>query len=202
MRKVNLFALTGFGNGALHALQKQNICINRLYTRKEKGLFPYFSVEPIDDIAKQLGISVIYIDNNTEWDVVETADINLVVSFHRILKKKHLSMARYNINVHPSLLPSYKGPTPTNWMIEKNEKICGISAHLMTHNIDEGTIIFQKEYPLMQNNDPDLRKFLASKIEFCVNRLIDCFEAWKVIKNDYPESYYPSFHEITRKEDV
>lgn len=202
MRKVNLFALTGFGNGALHALQKQNICINRLYTRKEKGPFPYFSVNPIDDVAKQLGVSVIYIDNNAEWDIVENADINLVVSFHRILKKKHLNMARYNINVHPSLLPSYKGPTPTNWMIEKNEKICGISAHLMTHNIDEGTIIFQQEYPLMQNNDPDLRKFLASKIEFCVNQLIDCFEAWKVIKNDYPESYYSSFHEITRKEDA
>lgn len=49
------------------------------------------------------------------------------------------------INVHPSLLPGYKGPCPMRWVIVHGEKFTGVSAHLITNKIDSGTIIYQEK---------------------------------------------------------
>lgn len=55
------------------------------------------------------------------------------------------SIKNYCINFHGSLLPKYRGRTPHVWAIINNEKITGITAHLMTENCDEGDIVYQKK---------------------------------------------------------
>ena len=57
------------------------------------------------------------------------------------------------INIHPSLLPKYGGKgmygkNVHNAVIENNEKISGITVHLVNNNYDEGEIIFQKSINL------------------------------------------------------
>ncbi len=55
------------------------------------------------------------------------------------------------INIHPSLLPGYKGASPIRWVLINGETITGVSAHLMTKEIDAGKIIYQEEVPIDAN---------------------------------------------------
>ena len=198
--KINLFAFTGFGNVALKTLLTfTNVKIIKLYTRKEKGIYPHYEEQQLDNLAEENNIVVKYIDNLSNWDIDDSADINLVVTFHRIFNQTHLSMAKHNINIHPSLLPSYKGPTPTNWMIHNNEKECGISMHLLNLEIDTGDIIYQKAYPLVQQDDSSLREFLASKVEEPIEYLISNFPNYEPIQSRYTSSVYPSYNRISQE---
>ena len=192
--KINLFALTGFGNKAIEYLIKKNIDIKCLYTRKEKNKFPYYKEENISKVAQKYNIPLVYVDYKKSWDIKDSVDINLIVTFHRIFKKQHLKKAKFNINIHPSLLPSYKGPTPTNWMIHNKEKICGLTAHFVSSEIDSGDIISQFEYPLIATTDSKLRYFLAIKTKDIIDDITKKFPNYTIIKNNYKESYYKSYY--------
>lgn len=52
------------------------------------------------------------------------------------------------INVHPSLLPKYRGPTPVFWMLFHDETEAGITIHEMTPKIDVGPVLSQASLPL------------------------------------------------------
>jgi len=193
--KVNLFALTGFGNNALKVLLKiEDINILKVYTRKEENPFPYYKEEQLEQLAFKNNIEVKYVVRQGEWEIDEKADLNLVVTFHRIFKKKHLSLGVYNINIHPSLLPSYRGPTPTNWMIQNGEKETGISVHYMNENIDDGDIIYQRSYPLLEETDSQLRKSLSNRIDDAIYFIVANYNKYKSIKSKYESSYFPSYY--------
>lgn len=192
--KVNLLALTGFGNIALKTLLGSRAHVLSVYTRQEKGKFPYYRQEQLVKMAVKRGVPVKIVPRNRDWSIQEKADINLAATFHRILHKKHMAKAKININIHPSLLPSYKGPTPTNWMIHNKRKKCGITAHLITESIDEGEIIYQKAYPLNFKADSQLRKFLAQKTKDVVRYILMNYPNYKSIKSKYEKSYYESYY--------
>ncbi|WP_373036543.1 formyltransferase family protein [Sulfurimonas sp.] len=193
--KINLFALTGFGNIALKTLLKyKDINIVTLYTRKETDCFPYYDEEQLDSLAQKNNIDVKYIKNDDDWDIKDSVDLNLIVTFHRVFKKSHLDKGTYNINIHPSLLPSYKGPTPTNWIIHNKEKECGISAHFVSEEVDSGDIIYQESFPLLQQDDASLRKFLALKSENIIHFIILNFPDYNTIESIYEQSSYESFY--------
>ena len=61
-----------------------------------------------------------------------------------ILKEGHLSLARFTLNIHPSLLPNSRGRDPIVHSLLNNEKL-GFTFHAITLEIDQGPIIFQKE---------------------------------------------------------
>jgi methionyl-tRNA formyltransferase len=197
--KINLFTLTGFGNVVLKILLALDVKILKVYSRKEKGEFPYYKVENLSMLCKRRGIPIKFISRSRHWSIDNNADINLVSTFHRILSAKHLSQAKVNINIHPSLLPSYKGPTPTNWMIHNKSKVCGITAHYLNANIDGGEIIYQKKYKLKSKTDNRLRKFLADKAAYAVTYIIKHYPNYHPIKSKYEESCYSSYYKEIKK---
>lgn len=74
------------------------------------------------------------------------------IYYRQILPKSLLSIAKFaSINIHPSLLPHYRGPVPTAWTIENGEKYFGITIHLMDEGIDTGDILVQEKYPIIEN---------------------------------------------------
>jgi methionyl-tRNA formyltransferase len=52
---------------------------------------------------------------------------------------------KYAFNIHGSLLPKYRGRTPHVWAIINNEKVTGITVHLIDDGCDTGDIVYQKE---------------------------------------------------------
>ena len=49
------------------------------------------------------------------------------------------------INVHPSLLPLYRGPSPIQWAILSGDEMTGITLIRMNEKMDEGDVIYQEQ---------------------------------------------------------
>lgn len=70
-------------------------------------------------------------------------DYLLSINYLFILEEDILERAHVAVNFHGSLLPKYRGRTPHVWAIINGEKECGITAHLMSAECDDGDIVKQ-----------------------------------------------------------
>src|ERR1035437_7714046 len=79
------------------------------------------------------------------------ADIFIVASFGKILPDWLIYMPKFKtLNVHPSLLPKLRGPSPIQGAILSGEKT-GVTIQRINERMDEGPIIAQKEVTLPEN---------------------------------------------------
>jgi methionyl-tRNA formyltransferase len=76
----------------------------------------------------------------------EAWDVFVVASFGKILPKAFLDIPRRGVvNMHPSLLPRLRGPSPVRSAILENERETGVSIMLLNERMDEGPIIAQRK---------------------------------------------------------
>jgi methionyl-tRNA formyltransferase len=97
------------------------------------------------------------------------------------------------VNLHPSLLPNYKGCFSSTWAIINNEKHTGITYHMMTKNIDEGNILLQESIDI---TDTDTSYSLFHKlVTLGISRLGNVFRSINSgcvgIPQEGKGSYYP-----------
>lgn len=93
-----------------------------------------------------------------------SADIYILASFGQILGAEILSMPLIALNIHPSLLPRYRGPAPINWALINGDEITGVTIIKMEPEVDAGKIIIQKEFPIYpDDNSLTLEKRLAEE---------------------------------------
>lgn len=92
-------------------------------------------------------------------------DLIVLAAYGQIIPKKILDLPGFGcVNLHPSLLPYYRGPSPIQTAILNNEPITGISLILMDEKIDHGPILAQKKVPISFNdNAQTLSQKLAQK---------------------------------------
>ncbi|MBT4002414.1 MAG: hypothetical protein HOF10_03750 [Chloroflexi bacterium] len=73
-------------------------------------------------------------------------DIVFTVCFPRKIPKKWLEISNLGfLNLHPSLLPKYRGPAPLFWQFRAGEENMGVTLHFMDEEMDTGYIIAQKK---------------------------------------------------------
>jgi len=76
-----------------------------------------------------------------------------LAGFMKILSKKFLkSFSGKVINIHPSLLPKYKGLNTHERVIKNNEKYSGCTVHYVNEKLDSGKIIMQKRVKILKND--------------------------------------------------
>ena len=76
-------------------------------------------------------------------------DVILVCHFQQILKKNIIQIpVKGCINLHPALLPKYRGLSPQHWPIINGDKETGITVHFVNEGIDSGDIIVQHKISL------------------------------------------------------
>ena len=74
-------------------------------------------------------------------------DLFIVASYGKIIPKSILDILKFGmLNVHPSLLPKFRGPSPIQAFILSGEKKTGVTIMLMDDKIDHGQILLQKEF--------------------------------------------------------
>jgi methionyl-tRNA formyltransferase len=77
------------------------------------------------------------------------ADIFVVVAYGRLIPREVFTLPRFGtINLHPSLLPRYRGAAPIEWAIMRGESGTGVTVQLINERLDAGDIVLQKEIPL------------------------------------------------------
>lgn len=81
-------------------------------------------------------------------------DLIWVTDYRYLLPANVFNSSRLGaINLHPSLLPAYRGRAPVNWAILEGEKLLGLTAHFIDAGMDSGDIIAQVSYELARDED-------------------------------------------------
>jgi phosphoribosylglycinamide formyltransferase-1 len=78
-----------------------------------------------------------------------------LAGFMRVLSKNFIKKFRGKIvNIHPSLLPKYKGLDTHVKAIRNKDKVAGCTVHYVTAKLDSGKIILQKEVKILKKETP------------------------------------------------
>ena len=148
-------------------LKKSPIIINLVISSnsKAKGL----------DYAKKNNIkSKVFIfskKSKCEVDILKILKKNKIkliclAGFMKILS--HNFIKKFNgkiLNIHPSLLPKYKGLNTHQKAIQNNEKFSGCTVHFVSSKLDSGKIILQKKVKICKTDTPEKLAKKVLKIE-------------------------------------
>ena len=168
--KVAVF-ISGTGSNLKNLIKFSNkknspISINLIIsnTKKAKGL-KYANQYNIE--KKVLNFNNNNIDEKKILDFLIKKEINFIclAGFMKILSKNFIKRFKGKIiNIHPSLLPKYKGLNTHERVINNNENISGCSVHYVTGKLDSGKIIMQKKIKISKEDTAiSLRKKILKK---------------------------------------
>jgi len=105
--------------------------------------------------ADLLDIPSVRIASKNEDDIIKifeayNIDIIVMAGWMRVVSKKFIdAFPGRIINLHPSLLPKYKGLHAIRQAIEAGESETGCSVHYVTEELDSGAVIRQTEVPIL-----------------------------------------------------
>jgi len=107
--------------------------------------------------AAKFGIPHCYVDAKDEEQMIELfkawrVDLIVLAGYMRIIKNPDGFPAPI-INVHPSLLPKYKGLNVVEAAMEAGDKVTGCTVHYVNEELDGGEIILQGEVPILPDDD-------------------------------------------------
>tara|TARA_B100000902_G_scaffold248802_1_gene235462 strand:- start:454 stop:1035 length:582 start_codon:yes stop_codon:yes gene_type:complete len=112
--------------------------------------------------------------NFSESELLSILEINKIemiclAGFMKILSKNFIKKFKGKIlNIHPSLLPKYKGLNTHERVLNNKEKYSGCTVHFVNSRLDSGKIIIQKKVKILKN---ETKASLAKKILILEHKL-------------------------------
>ncbi len=139
--------------------------------------------------AKSKNIKYLFINNNQKKIekkillILKKNNIRMIclAGFMKILSKNFISKFKGKIlNIHPSLLPKYKGLNTHERVLKNKEKYTGATVHLVNNKLDSGKIITQKKIMVLKK---DNKKSLEKKVLKIEHKIYP--EAIKILLTNY-----------------
>jgi methionyl-tRNA formyltransferase len=136
---------------SLKALAKEfEICAVLTNPDKATGRGRKIVCSPVKETALELGLKILQpesLDASFIEEVKElNADLLAVIAFGRIFKKDFLDLFPMGgINLHPSKLPKYRGPSPLSETIKNGDEKTAITVQKLAKKMDSGDILLQSE---------------------------------------------------------
>ncbi|MFB5600059.1 MAG: formyltetrahydrofolate deformylase [Nitrososphaeraceae archaeon] len=186
-------------------VSNENHCLLRIlesYEKKElRANIPIIiaNSENLRPIAKKYDIPFVVVDHKDQLQaeeeilhLFEDYNIDLVVlaRYMRILTPNFVW--RYPnkiINIHPSLLPAFPGAFAYVQAYERGAKIVGCTAHFVTEDLDQGPIICQNSFKVLDNDDVESIKRKGRRLESYT-----LLQALKLYLNGKLEVYWGKVH--------
>jgi len=205
--KILFFATSEFGAIVLeklaHSIFKPILVVTT--PDKPKNREKIITPPPAKIAAQKLNIEIKQPQNlksyQSEIEKINP-DLIIVASYGKILPKEILEIPQYGcLNIHPSLLPKYRGPSPIQNTILNGDKETGITIILMDEQIDHGPIISSLRLTLRgKEKYSELEKKLAEK---SAELLIETIPKWmkKEIKPQPQNHKEATFTKLLKKED-
>jgi len=134
-----------------------------VYTQPDRaqGRGREIEMGPVKRFAIERSLSVYQPENLATPQVMDEVsrlrpDVVVVAAYGRILPKELLEIPRHGcINIHPSLLPRYRGPSPVASAIIQGETVTGVTLILLEQGTDTGPIIARKEVGISDDDTTD-----------------------------------------------
>lgn len=154
-RPIVFFGTEEFSAISLQALINAGFEISAIITKPDsrKGRGQKLQAPTVKKIGEKFNIPVLQPSKMSEIvDFVENLPvrpIGVLVSFGRIIPQNIIELFDGGIvNVHPSLLPKYRGPSPIESAIFNGDKKTGVSIMSLSKEMDAGDVYIQEEFPL------------------------------------------------------
>ncbi len=146
-------------------------------------------------LAKQFGVTntcIDWSDNSSAEDylidVINTSQTDLIVlaGFMRILSKRIVTIFHNKIiNIHPSLLPKYRGLNTHQKVIDSGDELHGASVHLVDNQLDHGRILAQTQIAVNnEKNAQTLAEKLISKEHKLLTSVMGLISAKELVWDD------------------
>lgn len=154
------FGTPCFGQTVLRGLSRSSHRVVLAVTAPDKprGRGLRVAPPPVKVEAERLGIPVIQPVNLRDPGIVEklkaaAADLMVCAAYGKIVPRPILEIFPLGcVNVHPSMLPKYRGAAPIQRAIMAGEKTTGVTTMFMSAGCDEGDIILQEEVPIEEED--------------------------------------------------
>ena len=139
------------------------------------------------DYAKQYNIKIKVLNFKNKkltesnlLSILKTNNIKMIclAGFMKILSKNFIRKFNGKIlNIHPSLLPKYKGLNTHKRALDNNEKFSGCTVHFVNSRLDSGKIILQKRVKITKNETEDTlaRKILVQEHKLYPRAILKIF---------------------------
>jgi len=173
-----------FALPALQSLMSNQYDIIAVYTQPDKKTGRGQQLMPcsVKQFAVSHGLRVVQPETFRNAEAVSALeelqpDIIIVAAYGQILPDSVLRIPEYNcINIHPSLLPKYRGPSPVAAAILNDDVTTGVTIMLIEKRVDSGPILSQKEIPA---NGDDTTESLSEKLaKLGAELLIETIPSW------------------------
>ncbi|MCS7180029.1 MAG: methionyl-tRNA formyltransferase [bacterium] len=203
--KIIFFGSDIFGLPCLEVLKrKYNLVAIVTIPDKPKGRGLKMSPTPVKEWGFVNNIEVLTPVNFDNEFINKIKKISphfiVVISYGKILPISIIEIPKIAcINLHPSLLPKYRGPAPIEWAIINGETKTGITTIKMNEKVDEGEIILQKEIEILPSDNVITLKNKLSQLAPEV--LIESIEILLKENRTYPQIGIPSYAPKLKKED-
>lgn len=159
---------------------------------------------PVKLLAKQHKINIIQPEQilNSKLEIKNLKpDLIVVAAYRQILPKEILEIPKYGcLNVHPSLLPKYRGPSPVQHAILNGDGKTGVTIMLMDEKMDHGSILAQRTLEIEKKETGEtLHDKLANQ---GANLLMETIPKWirKEIKAKTQNDSKATYTRIIKKE--
>ena len=130
--------------------------------------------------ADKLGIPHCYIKSINEEQIIQLfqawrVDLIVLAGWMKIISPQFIeAFPRKIINVHPSLLPKYKGLNAVQQALDSGDEVTGCTVHYVTEELDSGEIILQSEVPILPEDTLEsLTKVIQQREYDILPRAID-----------------------------
>jgi len=122
--------------------------------------------------AEKFGINHCYVSHKDEDQMVKlfeawNVDLIILAGYMRVLKNPSAFPCPI-INVHPSLLPKYKGLHAVEQAMESGDKETGCTVHYVNEELDGGEIILQGKVPILPDDDVESLTKAIQRMEYAI----------------------------------
>lgn len=154
--KILFFGSADFAIPTLAALidAGHTICEVVCQPDRPAGRGQHLATPPLGDYAHQNGLPLFQPERLRDSTAIQHclahhADVFVVVAYGQIIPKELLTAAKHQcVNLHPSLLPKYRGAAPINWPIIQGDAVTGVSTMYLVEALDAGDVLMQYPVPI------------------------------------------------------
>jgi methionyl-tRNA formyltransferase len=150
--KIVFMGTPQFAVPVLRRLHAEKFRVAAVYTQpaRKQGRGLRLVQPPAAQAAEELGLPLRQpkiLQRRAEHAVLEklAPDVIVTAAYGKIFRRRLLDLPRFGcINLHPSLLPRYRGLTPIPWAILRGEAVTGVTVYRMDEAVDAGPILGQR----------------------------------------------------------
>ena len=193
--KVVFFGTPEFAVPTLKALLESPHEVLRVYSRPDRpvGRHQVNTPPPVVEVAREHDIPVSQPKRLKGRETVESlaasgADAAVVVAYGRLIPEELLAATRLGfVNLHPSMLPRHRGPSPIQWALVSGDRSSGVTTMLIDKGMDTGPILLQERVAIENRETADvLSRRLAVIGARLVVRTLDELEAGTLVARPQP----------------